>query len=471
MTMRRVQPQKNVARTPEARPTIGRGEPLAPSTRAAMERRFAHDFGNVRIHADGDAARSAASLGAFAWTRGRDVVFGAGAYTPDTPRGALLLAHELAHVIQQEGLPDDPRATPRLGNPEEATERVADDAAHAAMAEGSPALALRAQLRASAPASPVIQRAITTWAGEFATTTYTKYQNKAIFGGNVDGVTIDLEFRPNDKVDSKKIGMVQTAITKVGGALVVPGTTDAETATYLSHAAPAGGHGEGRQIDQSHEFANPLYATGAAKKGHKLASTQPEKKWGQHGHRYIDAAGNEQKQPAQLTDEPHEATANTVASQNFESTALAIDENGPQYGTYYGSVSWGWERDSTGAVSKHPLTRVSKDAPSGAFNAAARQWNVSKTSTGQSTIDLPVVTRSYVRANDTPVVQDPAAAPAVEIGKLDKNTRVEVVDRGQREAFNKGAATPWWKVTVVEGVDIGKVGWTLSSDLSPKVIP
>ena len=77
------------------------GHALDGATRARMEGKFGHDLRDVRIHTDSSAAQSAASLNAEAYTAGRDIVFGAGAYAPETRRGARLLAHELTHVVQQ----------------------------------------------------------------------------------------------------------------------------------------------------------------------------------------------------------------------------------------------------------------------------------------------------------------------------------------------------------------------------------
>jgi hypothetical protein len=79
----------------------GRGEPLPSPVRGFFERRLHHDFGSVRVHHDADAADSARSLGARAYTYGRDIVFGAGAYSPRSSQGSKLLAHELTHVRQQ----------------------------------------------------------------------------------------------------------------------------------------------------------------------------------------------------------------------------------------------------------------------------------------------------------------------------------------------------------------------------------
>jgi hypothetical protein len=81
------------------------GRPLDKQARAFMEPRFGHDFSHVRIHADQKAAASASAVNAHAYTTGHQIVFGAGRYTPETRAGKSLLAHELAHVLQQEGSP------------------------------------------------------------------------------------------------------------------------------------------------------------------------------------------------------------------------------------------------------------------------------------------------------------------------------------------------------------------------------
>lgn len=77
------------------------GQALELPARASLEAHFGHDFSQVRVHADARAARSARSLGALAYTAGRDVVFASGQYAPKTAAGQSLLAHELTHVVQQ----------------------------------------------------------------------------------------------------------------------------------------------------------------------------------------------------------------------------------------------------------------------------------------------------------------------------------------------------------------------------------
>lgn len=66
-----------------------------------MEARFEADFSGVRIHAGHAAGISARQINANAYTVGPDIVFSAGAYQPHTHGGQRLLAHELAHVVQQ----------------------------------------------------------------------------------------------------------------------------------------------------------------------------------------------------------------------------------------------------------------------------------------------------------------------------------------------------------------------------------
>ena len=77
------------------------GQPLPASEREFFQSRFGRDFSEVRVHADAQANKAARSISALAYTMGHDVVFGEGQYQPGTERGRTLMAHELAHVVQQ----------------------------------------------------------------------------------------------------------------------------------------------------------------------------------------------------------------------------------------------------------------------------------------------------------------------------------------------------------------------------------
>jgi len=80
------------------------GQPLPAETRGFFEPRLGRDLGGVRVHTGGAAAEAARALDAKAFTLGRDVVFGGGEYAPHTAPGRRLIAHELAHTVQQGAL-------------------------------------------------------------------------------------------------------------------------------------------------------------------------------------------------------------------------------------------------------------------------------------------------------------------------------------------------------------------------------
>jgi len=77
------------------------GKPLEGGARTLMEGRFGQRFDSVRVHADASAEQSAREMNALAYTAGDHVVFGDGQYAPQSYAGQHLIAHELAHVVQQ----------------------------------------------------------------------------------------------------------------------------------------------------------------------------------------------------------------------------------------------------------------------------------------------------------------------------------------------------------------------------------
>jgi hypothetical protein len=77
------------------------GEPLDAAARAFFEPRFGHDFSAVRVHRGERAATSARAINALGYTAGNHIVFGAGRYDVNSQGGRRLLAHELAHTVQQ----------------------------------------------------------------------------------------------------------------------------------------------------------------------------------------------------------------------------------------------------------------------------------------------------------------------------------------------------------------------------------
>jgi hypothetical protein len=79
----------------------GGGSSLDGATNSFMSDRFGVDFGSVKIHNNSEAAQLNRQLNARAFTVGRDIYFNSGEYEPGTSSGRHLLAHELAHTVQQ----------------------------------------------------------------------------------------------------------------------------------------------------------------------------------------------------------------------------------------------------------------------------------------------------------------------------------------------------------------------------------
>jgi hypothetical protein len=84
----------------------GGGAPLTPELRRYFEPRFGRDFSDVRLHVGAQPAAAASAIGAHAYTLGSDVAFATGEFAPSAPAGRRLIAHELAHVVQQRGSGD-----------------------------------------------------------------------------------------------------------------------------------------------------------------------------------------------------------------------------------------------------------------------------------------------------------------------------------------------------------------------------
>src|SRR5436190_3959126 len=99
--------------TPEVSPQLeqeigglrGGGQPLSDSDRAFFEPRFGRDFGDVRVHSDARAANLTRAVDARAFTVGGDIAMAPGEYGTGSGAGRELLAHELAHVVQQDAAP------------------------------------------------------------------------------------------------------------------------------------------------------------------------------------------------------------------------------------------------------------------------------------------------------------------------------------------------------------------------------
>jgi hypothetical protein len=328
-----------------ARAGLGPGTPLPEPTRAHFERRLGADLSAVRVHTDANAGRAARAEGAAAFAFGTDLVFASGRYAPETAAGKRLLAHELAHVVQQSG--------------------------------GAPQLGLGA-----APFG--IQRSVETLGGTWSAATY----DLTFDAWGHRGCKIDLSFSPGEGVDATQIGLVQSVTSIRNGAHFPLDETGA------ARAIPAGESDAGRQIDRKAEFRNPIYNMRDPKDGAGGLGASESEGYSQWGRRYTKGFFGLtwlSERDATLRDTPGFAHGPN-SSQVFETAALAVA--GAQAGVFYGSVRWGWTSDAANVPSKLPLSVVSVGAPTAGFRRASDVWNRTPTGEGERPIRMPLAAGS-----------------------------------------------------------------------------
>jgi hypothetical protein len=126
-----------------ARAAGGSGAPLPADVRGRFESSLGVGLSGVRVHTGTESADAARAVGARAYATGNDIHFASGAYAPKDPFGLHLLAHEVAHTVQQSGAPAM-QCKLEVSSPGAAAEREADHAA-ARMVVGAPVAALVAR--------------------------------------------------------------------------------------------------------------------------------------------------------------------------------------------------------------------------------------------------------------------------------------------------------------------------------------
>jgi len=367
-----------------------------------MEPRFGHDFSRVKVHTDDRAARSARDVQALAYTVGSDVVFAERRYDPRSQSGQALIAHELAHVVQNRnesgGSPATGLAIGPAAGPAEARAQSASQTALRGDSVPDPG---------TAPGGTLL-RAVDTNGGVFDTTLYNPFSGPDPVSptGLSVGADIDLTFMPNDLVEAGAIGLTQTAkrlsLPALGGAATSPTFTSSRNADLSTRPdgtlGPAIDQGDpNRRQPDTIPNTNPLYAVEntPGNVSATLTDVGATPGAGQHGFRQ-KSPGGFAVQPAILVDRarhpvqfPGQEVVNT-----FEATALVL--TGPMSGTYLGSIEWGWEADATGKVSTLPLRMISAGVPSDELMEAAETWNdasFTDPSTGgvHNTVNLPII--------------------------------------------------------------------------------
>ena len=262
----------------------------------------------------------------------------------------------------------------------------------------------------------------------------TKYEN-------VDdkGVDIDMDFEPGENVDATKIAFSQVVRTSIDGDPVI------HDPSLRDRQVDEGSDSDGYRIDRLSTKDNPVYGAPSLGAGKDLEDTSGSNSKFKLGHQYEGATPP--KQNAFMHDKP-KGNKNPGLKKEFESTALAIDGN--QKGTYYGSVRWGYEIDSSGTYKKLPFALESEGTPSNDFMAAAQEWN-------DTTARGTVVTK-----NDDTISYKKEGGVYVEDFKVAKDVEVR-----RKSAFTKPEGA-YQKSEILTGDKAGQEGIFRVDDLVDK---
>jgi hypothetical protein len=330
---------------------LGAGAALEGSVRSRMESVFGQDFSGVRVHTGSTAAQLSDGLDARAFAVGRDVAFGAGEYRPGTIVGDALIAHELAHVVQQKDAAVKPMRFGRQDAAEGSLEREADRSAASAVK----ALWGRAAGSASALAANAMPRLRSGLAisrcGKGQRVDGNRYGYWNIDQGTSDGSgpntqyasDTDIYFNPNkDTVNCSEISFIQAVQRNFAG----------------------GGTAETRPIPLGRQTASGW-------KVDRLIGKQLGWYGYNDGGRAGDLVepGSSPDNTAHMHDVPNWSVGNT--SWSFETCAVC--KSGHDSNTAYGCLTWGFDADANSTLTKH--VPAHHDRPSADFTAALGAWN------------------------------------------------------------------------------------------------
>jgi hypothetical protein len=363
------------------------GQRLDSSTRSFMESRFGRDFSGVKLHTDSRAAESTRAVGALAYTVGRDVVLDSAHYSPGSASGRKLLAHELTHVLQQETAAASDSASLEVGPPNDAFEREADTVAARVLDGGAADVSQVSRLSVR---RMQMQRRQDTHAGMFELTQH------APLGGPTftpqAQYDVRVEFFPYPVVNCDRIALVQTAVSRVAGAL----TAGSPAATARSLTAAEGT--EGVHIDRLSGSTQPYYGTSNAMAagannhfGSRTPGHPPERSW-LHDTPGFPGTGGVNR------------TAGQTLSQHFETCAICTQ--GTDLNAYYGCVSWGFDVDAANNFTEVPFGRVSKGTPSADFRAAAGKWNMQTVPVATNDLPVPGYTTRNAHMTETELLAE-----------------------------------------------------------------
>jgi len=334
------------------------GQALPGEIRGRFENSLGADLSGVRVHTGSESAEAATAVGAKAYTVGQDIHFGKGFYAPGDPAGVHLLAHEVAHTVQNQGTVAARLSTLEVSSPADTAEVEADRAADAMVAHTAAGVHQDDQSRVGRVALSSVPKTIArgelkTNGGSFKIDDYVERDTDK--DNNPDlkrvGANIEITFTPAESVTSDKISFVQ-----------IMKTTKDDTPYLFENEKPratdAASGDAGWAVDRlkgkkSANYAqdNDGSAGGNTRFGHRKSKTDVADAW---MHDDISLSRTKGQKMA------------------VNATSFALDNTG---GKYLGGVTWGFTTDATGKTVKKAEAIQSMGDPGGVQKSALEKWN------------------------------------------------------------------------------------------------
>jgi hypothetical protein len=337
------------------------GQALGNEVRSQFETSLGVDLSAVRIHTDRESAAAANAVGAKAYTVGQDIHFGAGYYAPGNPDGVHLLAHEVAHTVQNRHGPATQRNKLEVSTPGDAAEIEADRAADAIVArtpaaihrDDDPASRTRtARISLTAAPNAIARDPLKTNGGSFKIDHYE--ENDTDKGKDTDksvGANIEITFTPAESVTSNKVSFVQIMkVTNDGTPYLFENEKPRATDAKSGDAGWAVDRLAGRK-SPNYGQENDGTAGGNTRFGNRKSKTEFTDAW---MHDKINL--------------PRSKGMKVVS----DATTFALDNTGSKY---LGGVTWGFTTDAAGKTVKKAEAIQSMGDPTGVQKSALEKWN------------------------------------------------------------------------------------------------
>ncbi len=338
------------------------GAPVDAAVRGRVEATTGADLSGVRVHTGAASQEAAAALQARAYTVGHDVHFGAGQYQPGTADGDKLIAHELAHTVQQGPAGGAPQGKLAVSQPHDPAEAEADTVAEAAVASPwSGAFRPTAPSQMMQPQVPIARRAVGAMlmrapikGNGYGDWDVEQKNLDAPKAGDPYNSRVTIRFDPNAKtVNATEIAFVQTIKTlNTGGANAWP------DATYTKREAK-----DHTMVDAVTRFGMVGYDNA----GKPYSVTPP----GEKVPVAIVEPGSSPKPLKSATTRDWPGWNQPNLKWSFETAAVA--KAGKDANKIYGAVTWGFDVDKDNRLTAHKVGF--SGAASASFTEAVGKWN------------------------------------------------------------------------------------------------